>query len=381
LEGCALLSNISAATVINYGANENVFVTDYDDDTVRYIYTADGTTWSPVNLGNPGVGVDKGPAVINYPVGNALYENVWVLGSIHNGEPNNPVRLYLDEFNGAKWNHWATNVPAPPSGVQLALSSPAVNNYQGGGGTLNEDVFVSATNGNVYDYSWNGSSWQWKNLGALANGVQVAAGSSPAVINYQARENVFVTGSDGNLYVGNGANWTGWKSLGNPGVLIASAPAAINYASGATLTENVFATSFDGRLFDYHWNGTSWKWLGAGFPGPGVHFPSGAPLAVTNVNGGVLGEFETVFGTTSDGHLWSYTWNGSSWRWAEDNPGGGVTLIGGPAVNIYQPMGGLEQMDVFVVGYPPPGQGQFPVDALYLRTSIGQWVVPSPTGW
>jgi hypothetical protein len=75
--------------------------------------------------------------------------------------------------------------------------------------------------------------------------------SHAAVINYPGtptHENVYVTGSDGNLYT---AYWDGswhWAPLGNGGSSLYGTPAVINYQVGTVTHENVYVTGRDGNL-------------------------------------------------------------------------------------------------------------------------------------
>jgi hypothetical protein len=381
---------------INYGANANVFVTDYDTGTVRYIYTSNGTTWNPMNLGSPAEPVLSSPAVINYPAGTAApHENVWVIGGDNNGETIIDPQLYLEAWNGNTWLPWAA-AQSPPPGVKLSTNTPVVNNYQAGN-ALDEDVFVSATNGDLYEYHWNGAlPWQWINLGTPAPGVSYS--NIPAVINYAGsggttRENVFVTGSDGNLYVANGANFTSWTNEGHPpGVAIANTPAAINYTlTNGTVTENVFVTGTNGELYDFRWNGTTWAWAKPmGFPAPGVTISDSesiAPLvAINNQSGNSL--HEHVFVAGSDGNMYNDFWNGTTWAWSTVGygtpPGSGATIDDPIGVVNFQ-VGNTLEMDVFAVGYIAAPSGQFGgTDTLYLDYWNGSnwiWTTPGPTGW
>jgi hypothetical protein len=94
--------------------------------------------------------------------------------------------------------------------------------------------------------------------------------SDPAVINYQVgtvtHENVFVTGSDGNLHLdywdGHAWHWA-HPNLGNGGSPVFKTPAVINYPGNPT-HENVFVPGSDGNLYLDYWNGNSWHWVGLG---------------------------------------------------------------------------------------------------------------------
>jgi hypothetical protein len=366
LEGRTLLALMSGAAAINYPVgstmHQNVFVTDQNDHTLR-VDSWNGTTWKWSDLSSPSVGVASAPAVINYQYqapGGTLHENVFLIGRDGN--------LYVDSWNGTKWN-WA-DLHTPAGGVLLTESSPAVINYQQNGGTLHENVFAIGTDGNLYVDSWNGSKWKWSDFGDPPSGVRIAG--ALAVTNYQAAggalvENVFATGTDGNLYVDswNGTKWA-WVAEGNPGVGIGSSPSVMNYqASGGNLQENVFLVGLDGTLYNDHWNGSSWRWVTLGVPGLGVTANEIATPAVGNYQeaGGTLDQ--CVFVTGSDGKLYNDDYNGGGWTWSPLGvPDQGVSVYAIPAAVVnYQATSGTLDQQVYVVGSDPtPGQEDLYLD-------------------
>jgi hypothetical protein len=322
-------SILSDPAVINYQVgtvtHENVFVAETDsngDDNLHLDYW-NGVTWTWVNLGNDGYSISPNgaPAAINYQVGSVAHENVFVTGADAN--------LYLDYWNGAKW----TWVPLGNDGDELSVtSSPAVINYQVGTVT-HENVFAVAGDfaGNTYlslDY-WNGAKWTWQNLGN--DGESISPDRIPAVINYQVgsvtHENVFVTGENGKLYLDywNGAKWT-WVNLGNPpasNALDLGTPAVINYQVGSVTHENVFLTGSDGNLYLDYWNGARWTWENLGNRGQSL---VSAPAVINYHKVGTTVTRENVFATGSDGNLYLDYWNGATllpkWTWEPmGNPG------------------------------------------------------------
>ena len=94
-------------------------------------------------------------------------------------------------------------------------------------------------------------------------------------------ENVFVTGSDGNLYLDywNGTKWT-WVNLGNGtrhqrlagNQPVTGDPVVINYQVGSVTHENVFVVGVNGftgvsSLYLDYWNGVNWTWQDRGVLG------------------------------------------------------------------------------------------------------------------
>ena len=208
--------------------HENVFVTGSDGNL--YLDYWNGTKWTWVNLGNGthsqqlagNQPVTGDPVVINYQVGSVTHENVFVVGV--NGFTG-VSSLYLDYWNGVNWT-WQDRGVLGFDGI----GDPAVINYQVGTVT-HENVFGTGTDpsGNPFDDNlyweyWNGTTWTRGDLGNPSPSDLTF--SRPAVINYQVHtvthENVFVVGSDGDLYLDYwngakyGAKWT-WVNLGNGG--------------------------------------------------------------------------------------------------------------------------------------------------------------------
>jgi hypothetical protein len=272
------------------------------------------------------------PAVVNYQVGSALHENVFV-------ETNEG--LYLKVFNGSQWQ--APVNLGRPAGAGLPYGSPAAINY----GTW-ENAFVIDSGGNLdYVFTPNGTSWTWSNLGHGANPLVTSGYSNPAVANYQVgsalHENVFAIDQKGNLNlkVYNGSAWQSWVGLGTPGVQLNQndSPAVINYGS----YENVFVTDILGSLhYAYTHDGTHWTWVKLGNDGA----PAYGEPAVNNIQvGSVL--HEDVFVTDSHGRLDEAYYDGSSWHWGASLGIGGVNLVGTPAV-INLTVGGVVRQNVYV---------------------------------
>jgi hypothetical protein len=266
-----------------------------------------------------------------------------------------------------------------------------VINYQVAGGGVDEDVFVTGTDGNVYDYHWNAaqSEWSWQNLKTPAPGVEVANGTSPAAVTYQGGklwENVFVTGTDGNLYgiswngstTSNGTPvWQNWVNAGNPGTQLASGPTAITY-QGGKLWQHVFVIGSNGQLYDYDSNGINPSWVKPppGAPSAGVTLTSDAAPAVIDYPEAGGAAHLNVLVTGSDGNLHNYYWDGNGWHWGTAGPGnpGVAVTFGAPAGNNPVFDGGVAE-DVFVIGT----DGNLYVD--HWNGSFWSWSQPSPTGF
>ena len=330
--------------------HENTFMTCQGKLHLDYW---DGASWRGVDLQNGGSAIASDPAVSNYQVGSVLHENVYVRG----GDGN----LYTDTWDPAKWI-W-TWAPLGNGGSRLC-GNPAVIDYQIGGVT-HENVYVTGCDGNMYTDYYDGNGWTWVNL---HNGGSSLT-SSPAVINYQiggaTHENVYATGSDGNLYTDsfdpNTWIWT-WANLGNGGSRISSSPAVINYWVGTVQHENVYVAGSDGNLYTDYFDGNGWNWANLGNGGASV---VGSPSTVNCTVNGVAREY--VFVRGSNGQLYdAFYVPGSGWSWENHGyPLNGVGVIGEPGADVYA---GNNKLSAFVQG----GDGEL-YDAFYLPSSGWNW--------
>jgi hypothetical protein len=323
--------------VINYGAGaENVFRVGTDGNLwVDHFDPSSGWGW--VMLGNPGAAFAAGPVAINYG-GDSGAENVFLNGTDGN--------LYADHFDPTTGNWGWGNLGNPGAGF---ASSPVPINY--GGDSAAENVFVTGTDGNLYaDHFDPSSGWGWVNLGNPG----VGFASSPVAINYggvSAAENVFLTGTDGNLYSAHYdpvSGW-GWVSLGNPGgVTFTGGPVAINYG-GDSAAENVFLTGTDGNLYAAHFDPSGgWGWAALGSPGASVAPGVSVSWGLAGVNYGGDSAVENVFVTGTDGNLYAAHFDPSSgWGWTPlGSPG--MSFSRGPVAINYGGDSGYE--NVFLNG-------------------------------
>jgi hypothetical protein len=359
LECRALLASFLAGpSVIDYpvGPVQHENVFAQDlDGTLRLDYW-DGSHWNWANLQHPTAAlVASEPSVSNYQVGSTLHENVFVRGSDGN--------LYLDYWNGSNWN-WA-NLGNPGSGVQV-YGAPKVINYPVGS-VIHENVFVRCSDTHLHLDFWDGSKWTWVDLANPG----VAVTNDQTVINYQVgstlHENVFTTGFDGKLYLDywDGSKWTWAPTLGNPGTSLLGDPAAINYQVGSTVHENVFVRGGDGKLYLDYWDGSKWNWAPT-LGNPGVSLYGGDPSVVNYPVGSTV--HENIF-ITVGGNLYLDYWDGSKWNWAPSlgNPGGGVSVFGDTAASNYQ-VGSVLHENAYV----PGNDGSLDLD--YWDGSKWNWV-------
>ena len=218
----------------------------------------------------------------------------------------------------------------------VSSGSPAATTW--GPGRL--DVFVRGSDNNLW-HKWYAGAWSgWESLGSPAGGL----GSDPAAVAWgPGRIDVLAAGVDGQLwhkwYAG---GWSGWEPLGG-GLL--TAPAVASWGSGRL---DVFVEGTDHQL----WH----KWYAGGWSGwePLGGVLTAAPAAVSWGPGRI-----DVVVRGSDNAAW-HTFYDRGWH-GFDHLGG--QLVDGPGVTAWAP----GRLDVFVEGTD---------NNLYHRWYAGGW-----SGW
>jgi len=269
---------------------------------------------------------------------NALYRNV-----IPASGPTVSQNLYVPDWT------WEAQGALPGAAGTKASHSPGVV-YQPPLDRI--QVFVVGSDGNLYDKYYNGTQWVWEAQGAPPGAAGTKAIESPGVV-YQPpldRIAVFVVGSDGNLYdkYYNGTQWV-WEAQGAPpgaaGTKAINSPGVVFQP---TLNRvQVFVVGSDGKLYDKYYNGTQWVWEAQGAP------PGAAGTQAIDSPGVVYQpplDRIAVFVVGSDGNLYDKYYDGTQWVWeAQGAPPGaaGTKAINSPGV-VFQPT--LNRIQVFVVG-------------------------------
>jgi hypothetical protein len=240
--------------------NENVFMRGANGSLYEIWYTPSAHAWSGwLSLGAPsGTTVAGDPYVnISSVTGN---ENVFVRAA--NGS------LYQIWYTPSvhAWSGWQSF--GAPSGTTVEGDPFVISSVTG-----NENVFVRAANGNLYQiwYTPSAHAWSgWLSFGA-PSGTSLTGDPFVTITGITANENVFMRGANGNLYeiwyTPSAHAWSGWLSLGAPsGTLLASDPFALKGAPG---NENVFAGDANGSLQEiWYTPGAGWSgWLSLGAPG------------------------------------------------------------------------------------------------------------------
>lgn len=303
------------------------------------------------------------------------------------------------------------------------LSGPvSAVTYQDEDGARHIHAFVPGANGRLYMNHWNGSKWEWVDRGLAPGGKKVF---SVAAIAYSQilgspRFRAFVTAGaerPTRLYSNAGSGSGTWTDIGAPPgePRQLGTPTAVAYAENGILTFRAFVTggtlgNTDNNLYKIHAHDGSWQWVNQTSPNSGhcgatgavtyldpnkkrqIHAFTGAgnlcgALAQnvydgsdwrwifhgTPSNGSGLGisvssdgvisypdgigqhRIHTFVGTWGKdapglGHLFDHTWNGSKWQWVDRGQPGNVG-VGAPAAITYKDGAGRQRIYTFVYGF------------------------------
>lgn len=223
-----------------------------------------------------------------------------------------PVRL------SAQTGDRAPNAPAAPEIAPNA--APSCTSWS----TAHIDCFVIGDDGNVWQISWNGGpTWSdWSNIGFPGLSTDPLGGIS-VVSRGENSLDLFVVGTSasfGDLYrrTWNGSAWDGWENLGAPWNVNIFETAC---TSTAAANLECFIRGNDNHLWQRTWNGTTWgAWTDLGV------FPSASGLgglAATTYGTGYI----VVYAIGGDGHAYRRYYEMGPWStWQDDGFPTGFTL-------------------------------------------------------
>jgi hypothetical protein len=273
-----------------------------------------GEDWSWADQGLPALkgGLLSGAVdAITYEEGGVQKLYAFTIGSLD-------WRHFVNHWDGSKWQ-W-TNL-GRPSNVKGSLADPHAVTYLDETGKRRIYDFASSgpaalAAGRLYANHWDGATWQWADQGTPG----IEPGGQPSVVTYRegATHRIYAFISHGsfkpNLFVNywNGSQWQ-WDDLGQPpGLKITSRAEAVTYRAGAVQHIYVFV-GCGAHLCICHWNGSKWQWTDQGEAPIGIHYPS---LRATAYLEGDTQHIRAFF-VGGDRHLWSHYWNGSKWQWRD----------------------------------------------------------------
>lgn len=207
---------------------------------------------------------------------------------------------------------WTGRSVSMPDDSTIAIGAPVGN-------------FSNNRNGNVFIYSWNGSTWQQK--GNYIDGEGAGDWSGESVSMPDA--NTIAIGAPYNDENGDFAghariySWNGssWQQKGNDidGVTdydefgqSVSMPDANTVAIGAPNNDGNGPNS--GHVRIYSWNGNSWQQKGNDIDGEVGHWESGRAISMPDANTVAIGAPFNVGNGQNTGHVRIFSWNGSTWQ-------------------------------------------------------------------
>jgi hypothetical protein len=261
-------------------------------------------------------------------------------------------------WDGGAWS-LGMDHGAPP--FAPAVGSPGVAAFYDSKNILHLDVFVTGSDGNLYERMWTGSDWTW-----LFRGMPVGSNgliASPSVIPYfggadTAHFYVFAMGNSGHLYIYVEADWGGWYDQGAPpGITLST------YDTPSPTSDSLFwpygqvyafIRDTQGNLWANHWNGSGWSWDLHGTPsGTRVVSPASAlTMGFAGIGFCEYGPCYNAITTTlahvhaSNGHLYLRYLDSSGWHWTDlGTPGPNVNTNTAPSVT-----GSYPTVDAFSVG-------------------------------
>jgi hypothetical protein len=273
----------------------------------------------------------------------------------------------------------------------LSSSRPAAINYNGW-----LHVFTTGNDGHLYDHrTQDNVNWYWDDRGSGSGGFYGNPAVTTAWTGGNNRLHVYLTASNGDLYdCWYDGSWH-LDDHGNPGAPLGD-PGVMSYWVGSTDRIHVFASAYANyawHVYDHWWDGGSWHWSDRG-TGSGWGYSTPAPTAYWNgsvtqvhaymtdvygnlydlytnddgstwhfdnhghVGAGLTGQpgvatyqgqlHVLVAGNSSDCHLYDHWWDGGSWHWS-DRGSTGRGWLSAPAVTTYW-TGSVTQLHAYVTG-------------------------------
>jgi uncharacterized protein DUF4082/concanavalin A-like lectin/glucanase superfamily protein/Big-like domain-containing protein/galactose oxidase-like protein/Kelch motif protein len=349
------------------------------------IVTGSGTAWLVSSIGTTGVGnncVQVGPAR------NDAVTRVYV-GTIQTG------RVLEYSWNGSSWSnpidiggspvgqeiHNMGMGPGRNDGVKRIYACSLDRNvyeisYNGSSwtqsviGTLNEEAMHAAVGdgrndginrvyavsiGNVYEFTWTGSSWNKVLIGGApgAHGITVGAARNNSLNSLYIAS--ISTGTYEARYVGN--SWA-LTQMGDSGD-VRNVETGIGRNDGVT---RLYAALWAGQVREFTWNGSSWTFNE-------INPPLGASLIHAIPLDGRNDRTNRLYASASNGNTYEFTWNGSSWT-TPYNMGGSTDYMYGlhfgtgrndSVIRVYgADRGTLNKVYEYTWSTPPPSSDTTP---------------------
>jgi hypothetical protein len=213
--------------------------------------------------------------------------------------------LYEISFNGSSWSQATVGVPDPP------CTHAAVGNGRNDG----VNRLYATRNQTVWEYTWTGTSWSAVRVGTVNRGIVHGIDLGPGrggTVNH-----LYVASSASGTYEAtfSGGVWS-MVSMGDDGDVR-------NVSFGAGRNDGVtrvYAGISTGVIREFTWTGAAWSEVD-------VNQPTGSVIVHAYVRAGRNDGRMRVYGASGDGSAYEFTWNGTGWTMV-DMGGGSAYLYG-----------------------------------------------------
>lgn len=208
---------------------------------------------------------------------------------------------------------------------------PAATEYnQPGDPSWHLNVYVTHTDGNVYEkFQSNSTWWSWQSIGAPSGGCTSSPGTASSGGNNLW---LFCRSTSGAIWYRkwNGSSWSSWTQVSSTSMQSGPAASEFYYSGDGSWHINVEAVGWDGALWQNYYvvNTGTWSgWQSLGSPSGGC---TGKPAA----DNGLSPRFFVIC-RAPNGETWYRQWTGASWSsWT--SLGGYFSSTPG-ATDYYQP--------------------------------------------
>jgi hypothetical protein len=256
----------SSPSVITYseGGVQQIYAFVLGSDGALYVNYWNGSGWQWANQGTPAPrrNLNSQPSVVTFTQGGT--QRIYAFAISDGGG------LYVNYWDGSAWN-W-TDQGTPP-GTTLA-GTPSATAYLVSG-SPRIYTFVGSVDGRVHVNYWDGSTWQWADQGNPFGGaIFTPAGGAISYSTGGERIYAFtlypVDPTEVLVNYWDGSAWQ-WQNLGAPpttGVARSdnrwSPLSVITYNEGSTDMIYAFLRWGNGRLYVLRWDGAEWAWFDQG---------------------------------------------------------------------------------------------------------------------
>lgn len=258
-------------------------------------YTWNGTAWAgPIDVGGS-------------PGGMEIHDC-----NIGDGRGDGKQRLYAASYDFNIYEIWHDATGWHQMAVGNLNNNLGMHMAMGVGRNDGVTRLYAASTQQLFEFTWNGTSWTKQLIGATpgAHAVELGNGRNNGS-NY-----IYIASiSSGNFEVfWNGTSWV-INSMGDSGD-----SRGIGMGDGRNDGVNrIYAAMYDGRMREFTWNGSAWTFVN--LPNTGIQ--NVHAYVVPGRNDGI----NRLYTDNGNGKVWEYTWTGTAWE--TYNMGGGSDYMYG----------------------------------------------------